>query len=216
MGKHTKKIVNTAFAATIAAGSIVSVQSAQASDTGTASFSDVKPGSLYYQAVSSLSEKKIINGFPDGSFKPLEKLNRGQAAVILAKVLGLDTADVSKPSFTDVKISSYYYHAVAALTEAGVISGYKDGTFKPDKPVTRAEVAAMIVTGYKLQEEKLVDNPFKDIDAEAWYASYIPALLKNNIAVGTTSTTFSPNETVKRGDMALFIHRSEETTPEQN
>ncbi|KMY51866.1 S-layer homology domain-containing protein [Peribacillus loiseleuriae] len=208
--KNTKKIFISALAVSLAGGSMVSIQPAQASENDAKTFSDVKPGSLYYDAVSSLSKSKIITGYPDGTYRPLEMLNRGQAAILLTRALGLDTTQVKNPGFKDVKSGSTYYNAVAALAQMNVINGYSDGTFKPEQPITRAQMAKIIAISYKLQAEDLVDNPFKDVQVKDWYASYIPALIKNKITVGTTSTSFSPNETVKRGQMALFIYRSEQ------
>ncbi|MFC5541625.1 S-layer homology domain-containing protein [Ureibacillus suwonensis] len=59
-----------------------------------ASFPDVKSTDYFYEAVTSLTERGIIKGFPDGTFKPYQSVTRGQAAKILAGVLGLDTNNV--------------------------------------------------------------------------------------------------------------------------
>ncbi|MGE8080450.1 S-layer homology domain-containing protein [Peribacillus loiseleuriae] len=207
---NSKKVFISALAASLAGGSIVAVQPAQASENGAKVFSDVKPGDLYYDAVLSLSKSKIITGYSDGTYRPYEKLNRGQAAVLLTRALGLDKTQVKNPGFKDVKVGSTYYNEVAALAQFNIIEGYPDKTFKPEQPISRAQMAKIIAIGYKLQEEDLVDNPFKDVNAKDWYATYIPALIKNKITVGKTPTTFSPYDTVSRGQMALFIHRSEQ------
>lgn len=60
--------------------------------------------------------------------------------------------------------------------DAGIISGYPDGTFKPDNPVTRAELAKVLTTAFDLEdtnENKLISNPYSDVDTNAWYWEYI-------------------------------------------
>lgn len=101
-------------------------------------FTDVKKGDELYESISILTSRGVINGFPDGSFKPFQDVTRGQAAKILANVLQLDLENVENPQFSDVATTNEYYKSIAALSAAGIINGYPDGTFKPSQPITRA------------------------------------------------------------------------------
>lgn len=173
-------------------------------------FTDVAKTDDFYEAVKSLTDRGIIRGFPDGSFKPYNGVTRGQAAKILASVLNLDMDNVENPGFVDVKESDEYYKPIAALVKEGIISGYPaDKTFKPANQLTRAQMAKIVALGFKLEEEVLTDKRFTDVKETDAFAGYVQALLTNDITKGTTATTFSPANTVTRGQLALFVTRSE-------
>jgi uncharacterized protein YjdB len=77
--------------------------------------------------------------------QPHSAITREQSAVILAKVLKLDTSTLKKLAFTDANsIGAWSLNSVSAMVDGGMISGYPDGTFKPAAPITRAEAAALI------------------------------------------------------------------------
>ncbi|MGI2298184.1 S-layer homology domain-containing protein, partial [Paenibacillus sp. GXUN7292] len=185
---------------------VVAGQYAQANERGTI-FTDIEPGSEYEDALASLVQQKIILGYSDGTYRASEKLNRAQAAIILARALQLNLEMADNPGFQDVNESSTYYKPIAAVVSAGIFQGYSDGTFKPHQLLTRAEMAKILVISYQFPEEKLAVNPFKDVPSASWYAPYVTSLLQNKITLGTSPTTYSPNEAVNRGDMALFIYR---------
>jgi len=187
----------------------------QAEEVKIPTFSDVKDikSHQFYDAVINLASRGIVKGYSDGTFKPNQSVTRGQIATVLAKTLELDTKNVKKPGFKDVKVTDTHYGAIAALVEAGIVKGYSDKTFKPGEPLTRAHMAKMISIGFDLDEAKLTNSPFKDVKAEHWYADYVQALIANKITTGTTPTTFEPYAFVTRGQMASFIVRSESASP---
>lgn len=210
--KETKIIFMIAFICFLLLGGIVTEQPVEASERGTI-FSDIEPGSEYEEALTSLVQQKMISGYSDGTFRPSEKLNREQAAVMLARALQVNLEAVDDPHFRDVNESSTYYKPIAAMVSAGIFQGYSDGTFKPDQSLTRAEMAKILVTAYQLPEEELAANPFKDVASTSWYAPYLTPLIHNKITLGTSPTTYSPNNAVTRGEMALFIYRCQQLAP---
>lgn len=108
-------------------------------------YKDVKVGDWFYNDLAKATVAGYISGYPDGTMKPNNPITREEAAVILAKVLDLDTASRGSVSFTDAKeISTWSINAIAALVRGNYISGYPDGAFKPANSITRAEAAAMI------------------------------------------------------------------------
>lgn len=210
-----QKLFRATLATTIATGAFVAAVPAysQAEGIKGASFSDVKQSHQFYEAIKSLTSTGVINGFEDGTYKPGEKISRAHAAKIMALALDLDTKNVVDPGFKDVKKNHPYYGHIAALVNAGIIKGYEDNTFKPTGNLTRAHVAQMLVLGYKLEEKKLSNLPFKDVNDKQWFANYIQTLFANDITSGTTATTFSPNAFVTRGQAASFIFKSKLATP---
>jgi len=172
-------------------------------------FTDINKSDDYYEPILSLTNRGIIQGFPDGTFRPHNEVTRGQAAKILANVLNLDMKNVENPGFTDIPETHQYYKPVAALVKAGIVGGYDNKTFRPGNNLTRAQMAKILTLGFKLKDEELTDTRFTDIKKSDAFSGYVQSLLTHNITIGTTPTTFSPNTFVKRRQLALFVTRSE-------
>ena len=172
-------------------------------------FSDVQANSEMGQAVSNLVNRGIISGYQDGTYRPNQPITRAQAAKILAGVLKLDTKN-AQATFTDVPVSYEHYGAIAALAEKKILNGYTDGTFKPNQPITRAQMAKIIANAFEFSSvfETL---PFTDVNVHAESFRYINALYSYAITTGTSATTYSPGNPVTRGQLAVFITRAENT-----
>ncbi|WP_105617314.1 leucine-rich repeat protein [Vallitalea okinawensis] len=115
-----------------------------------------------------LSELDVINGYSDDTFKPNNDITRGELAVIMSKILGLDINE-DKAGFTDTE-NHWAENAIGALREDGIVNGYSDGSFKPDAVVTRVEAIAMINRVFEREDDeaKVYDNLFSDIDNNHW------------------------------------------------
>lgn len=211
---HYDKLFKTAMSTAIATSAIavLAPDSTEAS-TNEEIFTDVKANSYYYEYVNELFERSFVNGYKDGSFKPNGLLTRAEASKILALNLGLDLTQSFNHTFKDVPADSWAHPYISALREAGIINGYQDGTFKPNAPITRNEMAKIIVYGYGLEPAKEITLPFTDVQANNnWAAPYIQTLYNLGITNGQTSKTYGGNSTVTRANMAAFTIRSEKTT----
>ncbi|MHA7965535.1 S-layer homology domain-containing protein [Paenibacillus sp. CAU 1782] len=114
-----------------------------------ASFTDVASDAWYGPYISGLHSAGLVNGFPNGEFKPGNQMTREEVFVILYRGLKDKLKPVedgaSERVFTDGgTISAWAREAIAALTQAGIISGYGDGSVRPQGFITRAEVAAIV------------------------------------------------------------------------
>ncbi|MEK4129909.1 S-layer homology domain-containing protein [Solibacillus sp. FSL W8-0474] len=179
--------------------------------TSAASFTDVKETNSHYDAIQSLVKRDIINGYEDKTYRPNATLTRGQTAKILANLLNLDTSSkLSK--FTDIPTSSEYIGAINALAERGIINGYEDGTFKPSAPITRGQMAKIIVNTFELDIATDINLPFTDVTEKNGYRSYIQTLLNHKITQGSSLSIYAPNQAVKRGQMASFVVRAEQVS----
>lgn len=207
---HYEKVFKTAMATAMAASAIavVAPESTKAS-INEGDFTDVKASSDYYEYVNELFERGFVSGYKDGSFKPTGLLTRAQASKILALNLGLDVNKTFNHTFTDVPKSDWAYPYIAALKEAGIIDGYQDGTFKPGSPITRNQMAKILVNGYGLEPATDITLPFTDAQKDNWAAPYIQTLFDLGITIGQTATTYGGNSTVTRANMAAFAIRSE-------
>ncbi|MDM5249299.1 S-layer homology domain-containing protein [Lysinibacillus sp. G4S2] len=193
-----------AMASALVTSAIVIAPSATAASV----FPDVNASTEEGKAIINLAGRGIISGYPDGTFKPANLITRSQAAKILAGILKLDTVHVKNPNFKDIKPGDENYGAIAALANAGIISG-SNGYFYPTKNITRGQMSKMIVKGFHLPITNGVDIPFNDVKAGSEYEPYIKTLFANSITKGTTPTTFGPQSNVKRSQLASFVVRAE-------
>ncbi|MEL3960185.1 S-layer homology domain-containing protein [Lysinibacillus endophyticus] len=206
-----KKLFNATMATAVAASGVTMV--APSETKASTSFSDVSTNNGFYKEIMNLAERGIIKGYQDGTFRPGVNVTRGQAAKIIAGVLGLDTVNVSNPGFKDVPKTNEYYGAIAALAKAGIINGYGDGTFKPNEPVKRNHMAKIIAGAFKLNATTGYTTPLKDIRGE--YEGYITALYEYGVTTGKTKTSFDGLSNVSRGQLAAFVVRAENIVVEK-
>lgn len=110
------------------------------------------------------------------------------------------------PEFSDMSTAEWAREAVEALAKRGIISGYGDGTFKPDKEVTREEFVKMIILAMDINTDKPACS-FADVDAGAWYAPYVNAAVSEGLITGRSETEFGIGDGIIRQDMAVIVKR---------
>lgn len=169
-------------------------------------FSDV---TQYEDEIYYLTDKKIITGYQDGTFKPTRNLTRLQAVTMILREKGITDFTADNPNFTDLQPGDYGYDIVAKAVELGFIGGKTaaDGSkyFDPSAPLTRGQMAKILVEGYDLP--KLKDITFTDVTLGNGYKDYISALASNNITTGYLDDTFRPSLTISRQHFATFMAR---------
>lgn len=101
-----------------------------------ASFKDVSTGYTFYNEINYLVEKEIIQGYPDGAFRPNQGVTRAQAAIMIGRALGLDGTKKAT-QFSDVSAELSASGFIQAAADKGIIQGFTDGTFRPNTTVTR-------------------------------------------------------------------------------
>ena len=207
MKNSARKSFLSALSLSLAAGAVVVAAPATAS--AATSFTDVSSSLDHHDAIMELAARGILQGYEDDRFMPDIKLTRAHASKILAMSLGLDATNVKDPGFKDINKNQWYYGYVATLANAGYISGFEDGTFRPNAPLTRAQTSKILDKSYKMPMEAKTENPFADVSNNAWYVDHIRTLVENKVTKGKTATTFEPNANVTRAQMASFVVRSE-------
>lgn len=205
--KKLKKLFIASAVTAVAASGVVAPSP---TDAANQSFPDVKSSDYFHDAVMELAGRGVINGFEDGKFRPYNNVTRGQAAVIIAGALGLDTQNTTNPGFKDVPTTHPYYGAISALANAGYINGFADGTFGAEKPITRNHMAIIIAKAFKLEAPTNSTLPFTDIYPD--YKNQIAALYVNGVTAGTSNTTFGGTDNVTRGQLAQFVVKAEKVT----
>ncbi|MEC0231204.1 S-layer homology domain-containing protein [Paenibacillus alba] len=129
------------------------------------------------------------------------------ASIALVPVGTGNIAEAAKKTLTDVS-NSYAKAEIEALTDAGVIGGYEDGSFMPTKAMSRAELAKIIVLSAGLQENADKAATFTDVSSNAWYRCYVGALVASGITQGVTPTRFAPDAPVTREELVVFFIRA--------
>ena len=109
--------------------------------------------------------------------------------------------------FPDVNGTKYEV-AVTKLSNAGIIDGFTDGTFKPDNSVTRAQFCKLLVTALELKRTNYAPVPFTDINDSQWFYNDVKIAIDNGIIVGYSDGTFRPNDDVKYSEMITMIIRA--------
>ena len=183
---------------------------ARASRTRTADlvagFEDIAR-SPHRDAIVALSEASITDGCRLGAFCPAAPITRAEFASLLARTLGLPEGE-STTTFADVPTSHPHVAAVAATADAGIVGGHVDGSFRPQRPVTRAEVASMLV---RSSEELLPsDGPsaFGDVADGQPHRGAIVAIAEAGITDGCSAAAFCPRRHLTRGEAATFLART--------
>jgi hypothetical protein len=154
------------------------------------------------EAVNALAARGIVHGFPDGAYRPDAAVTRAQFAAILANALGWGEAPDTVLPFKD-RIPDWAAPGIRAAVARGVVAGYPDGRFMPDKVITRAEMASLIDRALKLGDgECPVFNDAKDVPAWAE-----PAVRRAGAAglMQGAGGLFRPLATATRGETAALI-----------
>ena len=114
----------------------------------TSTFPDVKQDADYAKAVEKLVSLKILSGDENGNFNPDNIITRAEAAVIICRMIGVEDILESTSVFTDVPSSHWAAEYISKAAELEIISGYGDGTFGPDDPVTYEQMIRMLVSAW--------------------------------------------------------------------
>lgn len=174
-------------------------------------FPDVASGSTFYDYIQDLAYGDVVSGYGDGTFRPGTNVNRGQMAKFIVNGFGF-TTDTSCNPFPDVAEGSTFYDYIMTLKCNDVISGYGDGTFRPDVDVTRGQAMKFVVNGARTAtdnddflpiNEELDDFP--DVPPEHTFYSHIMAAYSNDIVSGYGNGNFGPSDTTTRGQMSKMV-----------
>jgi hypothetical protein len=151
-------------------------------------------------------ESGIAKGYADGTFKPNRTVTRAEFAVMLMNALKPSGEGVAL-TFTDqAKIGSWAQKAVAQAVEAGMISGYLDGTFRPNAMISRAEMASMIGKALKLTPAEEATTGFADDKSiPAWAKGAVAELKKQGIINGTDANQFQADAEATRAEAATVV-----------
>lgn len=161
------------------------------------------------KAIEVLNKEIHFNyviGYTDGTIRPNNDISRAEVATIFFRLLTDEARtqyDKTTSSFSDIKDGAWCCRAVSTLTNMGIIKGYTDGTFQPNKSITRAELATIIARFAKLDVNT---KTFSDINGH-WAQKNIELAAGNGWINGYEDGTFRPNNNITRAETFAMINR---------
>lgn len=165
--------------------------------------------------VDYLVSRQIITGYPDGTFQPTHELTRAELAAMVVKALKLETPATGTTGFTDVTSQHWAAQDIAAITSAGIMFGYGNGSFRPDAPITREEMVLVLYNGLRYGDSSFTN----EVSAEAlecfkdrtlipeWAVGAVGYMVGNGLVQGINADLFGAGQYGTREEAAVLIYR---------
>jgi hypothetical protein len=159
--------------------------------------------------IEYMAAMNLIKGFSDGSFGPDKGVTRAEFATMLVKAFHLTSKDNGKTNFSDVSTSDWFGNAVAAAVDHKLLSGYEDGTFRPNKLINRSEMAVMVFGAHNMvytsyHSMKYVEYQ-DNYDIPKWAQNAVSFVKYNGFAPKVKK--FEPTKPVSRAEAAVMLYR---------
>jgi len=172
-------------------------------------FTDVPPGTQFYDEMAWMKATGISTGWPDGTYRPWESVNRDAMAAFMYRLAGEPAFEAPAESpFTDITPTTQFYKEMAWMKATGISTGYDDGTYRPWQPVNRDAMAAFM---YRLAGQPAftppATSPFTDITTTTQFYKEMSWMRATGISTGWPDGTYRPLEPVLRDAMAAFMFR---------
>jgi hypothetical protein len=156
--------------------------------------------------------QNFFSGYPDKTFRPDRNISRAEIASSIGRALGLPylelETDVSSPTFPDVTSKFWAFGNIEAAYVEKLVIGYPNGTYGPDRFITRAEVTTIFFRLMNLQELNPATPTFSDTDSSHWAYGAIEAIAAKGIINGYPDGTFKPNQPITRAEYCAIADRT--------
>jgi len=173
-------------------------------------FGDVR-GYWAEEYVTTLADRNIIGGFPDGSFRPNADITRAQFAAIAVKAFNLSPSNNTR-NFTDVRSNYWAAPAISAVSNSGLVTGFPDGTFRPEDRITRAQALVILAKALGNRATPNSNQLDRYSDRQAipdWATESVSRAANARIIVNfPDSTRISPNNLATRGEVAALMYQT--------
>ena len=202
---------SAAFTISAASASLLIEGSYSGKGTEIVTFSDVPESHFAYAAIGYFAGKGLVSGLGDGRFDPSGVMTRGMFVTLLGRVAGVDKSAYPGSSFSDVAVSQYYAPYVQWASQAGLVSGMGDGTFAPDVPITRQQMAKLVVAfagygGYSLKSGTAATFA-DDGQIASWAKQEVYQAAAAGLINGRGGNRFEPGATANRAEVCTLVYR---------
>lgn len=171
-------------------------------------FPDLKNNYWYSNSIQNIFDRGIVNGFPDGTYRPGSQISRAEAVTMVGRALNLETQSAGG-HFKDVSKSLYAYGYINKASELGFVQGLPDGKFYPEAPIKRGDMALIIQRVFNYTHTQ--ENIFHDIKSTDYYADAIQAAYENGIVEGYGDGLFMPESSITRAEFAQMLAKALES-----
>ncbi|MBI4836287.1 MAG: S-layer homology domain-containing protein [Candidatus Abawacabacteria bacterium] len=180
-----------------------------APQSAAALFPDLSSDHPNYTAIAFLRDRNVINGYPDGLYRPGNAVTRGEILKILMRAAGYTSlAPVSSNPFPDVSHDHAFAVYIQAAAQLGIIRGYDDGLFRMDRTVSRIEALKMLLLANNINTNTLPRGAsYSDIALDTWYAPYARYALDHGLVDAFSGNTLRRDELLNRGLVAEMVYR---------
>ena len=171
-------------------------------------FSDVFPTDYFYTPVNWLVSQGIVGGYQDGTFRPYNNATRGQVTKMVVLGEGWPLVNPAQGTFSDVAPGSTFYRYIETAVQHGVITGYQDGTFRPNADVTRGQLTKIVVSARGWSLANPPTPTFSDVAPSSTFYRYIETAVQHGILSGYNDGTFRPGNNAIRGQIAKILYNA--------
>lgn len=164
-------------------------------------FKDVE-GHWAEDYICTMYEEEIVRGRTETTFDPNANITRAELTKIALNTFGHSVySAVSEPPFPDVPVTAWYAPYVQTAKEMAIVGGFPDGTFGPDKPITRAATMKILVVASELDDVGYTAD-FPDVKDEDWFSKYVGFAQENDVVGGYADGKFHPDSLITRAEVA--------------
>ena len=169
-------------------------------------FLDVSGNYPYADGIRYLKENHVVGGYPDGTFKPENIINRAEAVKIILTGSNIPAVK-GNTTFPDVPTNAWFHDYVTTAADRGIVKGYGDGNFKPENTISRAEFlkVAILTAGFSAPE--VIRDPYPDVDKTAWFAPFFQFCVEHELLRMKKGGFIVPHEAITRGEAADVMYR---------
>ncbi|SEC33215.1 S8 family serine peptidase [Paenibacillus sp. GP183] len=155
--------------------------------------------------ISNLTRKELISGYGNYRFAPDRPITRAEASAMLVKAFQL--TKLRDIQYTDLNPEHWAYSYIAKTEQAGLVEGYPDQSFQPDRTLTRMEMTQMLAKRLNMAGKRRGDSPFTDVSNEYWGVGILKQMWADGWISGYPDVTFRPEEQATRAEFAMLLDR---------
>ena len=193
-----KRILSLTLALTMCLGLALPARAAEG-------FSDLE-GHYARTAVKAWSERGVLEGYPDGTFRPDGQVTRAELAVVLDRVMGYQ--NMAENTYTDMSDKAWYAPSILHLTAEGIFQGRKAGQMMPKSAVTRQEAFAALARCLGLEAGQSAPDFTDDADIAPWAVGYVSAMKEAGYIRGDKKTgAIRPDDPITRAELVTILDR---------
>ncbi|WP_042203968.1 endo-1,4-beta-xylanase [Paenibacillus camerounensis] len=175
------------------------------------SFTELEKLTWAKEAITALAARGVVQGTAEGSFTPAAPVKRADFVVMLVKALELKGTGSAASGFSDVPAGTDYSNGLAIAQQLGIISGYADGTVRPDNPISRQEMMVIAARALKAAGKEAAGSnslaAYPDASQVAGYAADSASLLVEADVVAGKNGLLAPGDTLTRAEAAVIVFR---------